>query len=93
MNMNILQFIIKECSIKTATIQRTGRLFVVEVVKNDFIKKYHLEEVWMSVQHFKSWCWGFRRSFWWKVCHGKNDGEWKGHGIFREWPVERDKVG
>ena len=39
MNMNIFQFTIKECSIKTATIQRTGRLFLMEVMGSDFTKE------------------------------------------------------
>ena len=37
--MNIFQFTIKECSIKTATIQRTGRLFLMEVMGSDFTKE------------------------------------------------------
>ena len=37
--MNTFQFTIKECSIKTATIQRMGRLFLMEVMENDFTKE------------------------------------------------------
>lgn len=39
MIMNIFQFTIKECSIKIATIQRTGRLFLMEVMENNFTKE------------------------------------------------------
>lgn len=78
----------------TVAILRTGKLFLIEVMKNEFIKviSFGIELEFCAVfQKLVMGFWGAHSGG--GSCHDQSYGELKAHGIFMEWLVERIKKG
>lgn len=72
------------------TVQRIGKLFFIEVIKNAFIREISSGIVLEVRIVFQKLVMTFKEDH---SCGGVCQEELKSHGIFRKWPVERNKKG